>query len=389
MVDLRRPDYETPRVLRHVDLVLPVLALATAAIGVLMVYSATRGPATDLRPAETFFLGRQARLVGVGAGAMVLAAWFGHRRLQRMLWLIHGVMLGVLVAVLAVGNEVKGSRSWFQIGSTQLQPSELGKVALIVVLAAWLGRTEAPSGPRVLVAVLLVAGPVGLIVLQPDLGTVLVYGAIAAGMVFVAGVKGRHLLILGLLLVSGVVAVLQSEVLEDYQIRRLLVFVDEETDTAASYNLEQAEVAIGNGGLTGRGLFQGTQNNSALVPEQQTDFIFTVVAEETGFVGGALLLGLVGLLLLRVLRIGQMADDRFGMLLSAGVFSMLAFQVFQSVGMSTGIMPITGIPFPLVSYGGSSMLTTCLALGLVQSVHMRRHQVLSRRTESARRGQPA
>ena len=388
MVDLRRPDYETPRVLRHVDLVLPVLALATGAIGVLMVYSATRGPATDLRPAETFFLGRQARLVGVGAGAMVLAAWFGHRRLQRMLWLIHGVMLGVLVAVLAVGNEVKGSRSWFQIGSTQLQPSELGKVALIVVLAAWLGRTEAPSGPRVLVAVLLVAGPVGLIVLQPDLGTVLVYGAIAAGMVFAAGVKGRHLLILGLLLVSGVVAVLQSEVLEDYQIRRLLVFVDEETDTAASYNLEQAEVAIGNGGLTGRGLFQGTQNNSALVPEQQTDFIFTVVAEETGFVGGALLLGLVGLLLLRVLRIGQMADDRFGMLLSAGVFSMLAFQVFQSVGMSTGIMPITGIPFPLVSYGGSSMLTTCLALGLVQSVHMRRHQVLGRRTESARRGQP-
>lgn len=389
MVDLRRPDYETPRVLRHVDLVLPVLALATGAIGVLMVYSATRGPATDLRPAETFFLGRQARLVGVGAGAMVLAAWFGHRRLQRMMWLIHGVTLGVLVAVLAVGNEVKGSRSWFQIGSTQLQPSELGKVALIVVLAAWLSRTEAPSGPRVLVAVLLVAGPVGLIVLQPDLGTVLVYGAIAAGMVFAAGVKGRHLLILGLLLVSGVVAVLQSEVLEDYQIRRLLVFVDEETDTAASYNLEQAEVAIGNGGLTGRGLFQGTQNNSALVPEQQTDFIFTVVAEETGFVGGALLLGLVGLLLLRVLRIGQMADDRFGMLLSAGVFSMLAFQVFQSVGMSTGIMPITGIPFPLVSYGGSSMLTTCLALGLVQSVHMRRHQVLSRRTESARRGQPA
>ena len=386
MVDLRRPDYDTPRVLRHVDLVLPVLALATAAIGVLMVYSATRGPATDLRPAETFFLGRQARMVGVGAGAMVLAAWFGHRRLQRMSWLIHGVMLGVLVAVLVVGNEVKGSRSWFQIGDTQLQPSELGKVALIVVLATWLGHTEAPSGLRVLVAMLLVAGPVGLIVLQPDLGTVLVYGAIAAGMVFVAGVKGRHLLILGLLLVSGVVAVLQSEVLEDYQIRRLLVFVDEETDTAASYNLEQAEVAIGNGGLTGRGFFQGTQNNSALVPEQQTDFIFTVVAEETGFVGGAILLGLVGLLLLRVLRIGQMADDRFGMLLSAGVFSMLLFQVFQSVGMSTGIMPITGIPFPLVSYGGSSMLTTCLALGLVQSVHMRRHEVLARRAESARRG---
>jgi rod shape determining protein RodA len=387
MVDLRRPDYDTPRVLRHVDLLLPVLALVTAGIGVLMVYSATRGPATDLRPAETFFLGRQVRMVGVGAGGMVLAAWFGHRRLQRMLWLIHGATLAALVAVLLVGNEVKGSRAWFQIGATQLQPSELGKVALIVVLGSWLARSESPSGFRVTVAVLLMAGPVGLIVLQPDLGTVLVYGAIAAGMIFVAGVKGRHLLILGLLLVSGAVAVLQSEVLEDYQIRRLLVFVDEETDTAASYNLEQAEVAIGNGGLTGRGLFQGTQNNSALVPEQQTDFIFTVVAEETGFVGGAVVLGLVGLLLLRVWRIGQMADDRFGMLLSAGVFSMLVFQVFQSVGMSTGIMPITGIPFPLVSYGGSSLLATCLALGLVQSVHMRRHEALGQRAESSRRGQ--
>ena len=125
------------------------------------------------------------------------------------------------------------------------------------------------------------------------------------------------------------------------------------------------------------------------MPEQQTDFIFTVVAEETGFVGGALLLGLVGLILLRILRIGQMADDRLGMLLSAGVFTMMAFQVFQSVGMSTGIMPITGIPFPLVSYGGSSMLATCLALGLVQSVHMRRHEALGRRVEPPRRGQRA
>jgi len=238
-------------------------------------------------------------------------------------------------------------------------------------------------------AVLLAAGPVVLIVLQPDLGTVLVYGAIVAGMVFVGGLKGRHLLVLGLLLVSGVVLVLESEVLEDYQVRRLLVFVDEETNTAASYNLEQAEVAIGNGGLTGRGLFQGTQNNSALVPEQQTDFIFTVVAEETGFVGSAVVLGLVGLLLLRVWRVGQMADDRFGMLLSAGVFSMVSFQVFQSVGMSTGIMPITGIPFPLVSYGGSSLLATCLALGLVQSVHMRRHEAIGRRAESPRRDQHA
>lgn len=374
MVDLRRPDYDRPRVLRHVDLALPSLAIAVALIGVVMVYSATRGPATEIRPAETFHLVRQARLAGLGVVAMVLASWFGHRRLHRFVPLVYVSMLCVLGAVLVVGIEVKGARAWFQFGGIQFQPSELGKVVLILALAAWLARGDEPSAPRVVVAVLLVAVPVGLIILQPDLGTVLVYGAIAAGMALVAGVKGRHLFILGLLLVTGLVGVLQSDVLEEYQVRRLLVFVDDESDTTASYNLEQAQVAIGNGGLTGRGLFQGTQNNSALVPEQQTDFIFTVVAEETGFVGGAVLLGLFGFLLLRIWRIGQMADDRFGLLISAGVFSMLLFQVFQSVGMATGIMPITGIPFPLVSYGGSSLLTTFVSIGLLQSVHMRRHE---------------
>ena len=374
MVDLRRPDYDRPRMLRHVDLALPLLTVMVALIGVVMVYSATRGPATDLRPAETFHLVRQARLAALGVVAMVAAGWFGHRRLHRFVPLVYLGMLGLLGAVLLVGAEVKGARAWLQFGGIQFQPSEFGKVVLVLGLAAWLARGDEPSAPRVVVAVLLVAAPVGLIILEPDLGTVLVYGAIAAGMALVAGVKGRHLAILGLLLVTGLVGVLQSDVLEEYQVRRLLVFVDDESDTTASYNLEQAQVAIGNGGLTGRGLFQGTQNNSALVPEQQTDFIFTVVAEETGFVGGAALLGLVGLLLLRIWRIGQMADDRFGLLISAGVFSMLLFQVFQSVGMATGIMPITGIPFPLVSYGGSSLLTTFVAVGLVQSVHMRRHE---------------
>ncbi|MBI00554.1 MAG: rod shape-determining protein RodA [Acidimicrobiaceae bacterium] len=378
MVDLRRPDYEQPRVFRHIDLLMPVLAVAVAAAGIVMVYSATRGPATELRPAETFYLHRQWRMAGVGVVAMVLTAWFGHRRVQRLAWLVHGAMLAVLGLVLVVGIEVKGARAWFQFGNSQFQPSELGKVALIVVLAAWLGRSEEPSISRVGAALLLAAGPVALIAAQPDLGTVLVYGAIVAGMVLVAGVKGRHLMLLGLLLVTGLVAVLESDVLEDYQVRRLMVFVEDEANSKANYNLEQAEIAIGNGGLTGRGLFQGTQNNSALVPEQQTDFIFTVVAEELGFVGGVVLLGLLGLLLMRVWRIGQMSDDRFGLLLAAGTFSMIVFQVFQSVGMSTGIMPITGIPFPLISYGGSSLLATFVALGLVQSVHMRRHESLSR-----------
>ena len=373
MVDLRKPRFDRPTVLRHIDLLLPVLAFAIAGIGVVMVYSATRGPATDMRPADTVFLYRQMLFVCMGAAVMVLSAWIGHRWAQRLALPIHLGLLVLLVGVLVVGVEVKGARAWFQFAGYQFQPSEFGKVAVIVALAAWMGAIQEVGVIRLTVAILIVGVPVGLILLQPDLGTILVYGAIAAGMILVAGTRGRHLLILGLILVTGMVMVFQSELLADYQVKRLLVFVDEEANTAASYNLEQAQVAIGNGGLSGTGLFEGTQNISDLVPEQQTDFIFTVIAEETGFVGSAVVLGLIGLLLARVWRIGRMADDRYGMLLATGVFSMLLFQVFQSVGMSTGIMPITGIPLPLVSYGGSSILTTFIALGLVESVHMRRH----------------
>ena len=374
MVDLRKPRFDRPTVLRHVDLLLPVLAFAVAAIGVVMVYSATRGPATELRPVETGFLNRQMVYVGIGVGTMVMTAWIGHRWARRLAVHAYLGLLALLFGVLVAGVEVRGSRAWFQFGGYQFQPSEFGKVAVIVALAAWLGAARHVGAVRLAVAMLIVGIPVSAILLQPDLGTILVYGAIAAGMVLVAGVKGRHLLILGLLLFTGLVAVLQSDLLADYQVKRLMVFIDDQANTAASYNLEQAQVAIGNGGLTGQGLFEGTQNISDLVPEQQTDFIFTVIAEETGFVGSAVVLGLIGLLLARIWRIGRIADDRFGLLLAAGVFSMILFQVFQSVGMATGIMPITGIPLPLVSYGGSSVVTTFVGLGLVQSVHMRRHQ---------------
>ena len=374
MVALRTPRFDRPTVLRHVDLVLVLLATTLAALGTLMVYSATRGPATDLRPAETAYLYRQAVFAGIGIAAMLLAAWFGHRRVLRLAAPIYVGLLATLIGVLIAGVEVRGTRGWFQLGAYRLQPSEFGKIALIVVLAAMLGSAEEVGVFRLSAAVVAASLPVLAILFQPDLGTLLVYGAITTGMVLVAGAKGRHLLVLGLLLLTGLVAVLQSDVLADYQVARLMVFVDEAQSTAASYNLEQAEVAIGNGGLTGQGLFEGTQNNSDLVPEQQTDFIFTVIAEETGFVGSILVLGLIGLLLVRVWRIGRLADDRFGLLLAAGVFSMVVFQVFQSVGMATGIMPITGIPLPLVSYGGSSVLTTFICIGLVESVHMRRHE---------------
>ena len=374
MVDFRTPHFDRPTLFRHVDPLLPLLATVLSGIGTLMVYSATRGPATDLRPADTSYLYRQALFAGLGIGAMLITTWFGHRRVRRLAFPIYAGLLAALVAVLVGGIEVRGTQGWFQLGEYRIQPSEFGKIALIVVLAAVLGNVEEVGAFRLGVAAALAGLPVLAIWLQPDLGTLLVYGAITTGMVLVAGARGRHLLVLGLLLLTGFVAVLQSKDLADYQIERLMVFVGDEKSTAASYNLEQAEVAIGNGGLTGQGLFEGTQNNSDLVPEQQTDFIFTVIAEETGFVGSVAVLGVIGLLLTRIWRIGRIADDRFGLLLATGLFSMVVFQVFQSVGMATGIVPITGIPLPLVSHGGSSVVSTFIGIGLVESVHMRRHQ---------------
>jgi rod shape determining protein RodA len=223
-------------------------------------------------------------------------------------------------------------------------------------------------------------GPIALILLQPDLGTVLVYLAILVSIVVVAGVQARMITLLALVAITGTIAVFQSDVLEGYQEKRLTVFlfdtneIDAEAEIFA-YNAEQAKIAIGNGGLTGEGLFQGTQTRSELVPEQQTDFIFTVAGEELGFRGAGFLLGLYALLLYRIWRTAQNASSLFGRLLCTGVFAMFLFQIFQSVGMTMGMMPITGIPLPLVSYGGSSMLTSMLALGLVAGVHRRRYEV--------------
>ncbi|MDH5236235.1 MAG: FtsW/RodA/SpoVE family cell cycle protein, partial [Acidimicrobiia bacterium] len=212
---------------------------------------------------------------------------------------------------------------------------------------------------------------------QPDLGTILVYVAVTAGIVLLSGVRPRHLaaVLLGALLLIG--AGLASNQLETYQLARFSAFLDEtpedEAGQNARFNVEQAQIAIGNGGLTGTGLFEGSQTRSELVSEQQTDFIFTVVAEELGFAGSATLLALFALLLMRIWRIAQVAQDMFGALICMGVFSMLLFHVFQSVGMTLGMMPVTGIPLPFVSYGGSSLIAMFVAVGLVLNVNMHRY----------------
>jgi rod shape determining protein RodA len=374
MVDIRTPNFGKSKLLRHIDFSLPILALLLSGIGLLMIYSATKKPFELVAKTDILYVQKQAVFLLIGIVGMLTVVAIGHKRLQRLAPLIYLLILGLLFSVLFLGVEKKGTKGWFELGNYHFQPSEYCKIGIVIVLAFLLSGDAEISKKRLTLALVVVALPVVAILAQPDLGTILVYGAITAGIVVAAGIQGRYLLILFLLLLTGVIAVFESETLEEYQVSRLLVFVNDDESTAASYNLEQAQIAIGNGGITGTGLFEGTQNKSDLVPEQQTDFIFTVIAEETGFLGSVFVLTLIGLLLFRIWRIGRLAEDTFGLLVSVGIFCMILFQTFQSVGMSTGIMPITGIPLPLISYGGSSVVSTFLGLGLVESIHMRRHE---------------
>ncbi len=355
----------------QVDYLLIVTTVGLCLFGCVIVFSSTRGTG-DV--ANTAFLQRQVVAIVLGGIGCVTAALIDFRRLLSYLSIGYLGLLGLLAAVLVVGQEVNGARAWFRFGPLQLQPSEFGKVLMILLMANVLAQ-GANDYKAIGTAIALAGPPIALILLQPDLGTVLVYGVILLVALVVAGVSSRLLLLLFVGLVTVATLLIGSGVLAGYQVDRLLSFVEENCDPDVSetcYNVEQAQVAIGNGGLYGEGIFNGTQTQSNLVPEQQTDFIFTAVGEEMGFTGGVLLLSLYGVLMMRIWRVANLAHDQSGTLLCVGVIAMLVFQVFQNIGMNLGIMPVTGIPLPLVSYGGSSVITTLVAIGLVQNVHFRR-----------------
>lgn len=374
---------DKPRVERDpwwllVDPFLVLPAVAIAAIGSVLVYSATRGAGSEFVEPDRTFLERQALFASAGLVVGAIASMLAPKHLKRGWPLAFAIMMAALWAVLEVGVEVNGTRGWFSFGPFRLQPSEFGKFVVIVVLAYVLSPRSGEVGLlRLLSALALAAAPILLLLRQPDLGTVLVYVAITVAVVVVSGVRVRWMAVLALLTLVGTVSVLRSDALADYQQARLSVFLtssseDSEQGAQYAYNVEQAQIAVGNGGLSGQGLFQGTQTRSDLVPYQETDFIFTVAGEELGFQGASLLLGLFALLLFRIWRTAQIASGRVGRLMCTGVFAMFLFQMFQAVGMTMGMMPVTGIPFPLVSYGGSSMLTSMAALGLVAGVYRRR-----------------
>jgi rod shape determining protein RodA len=367
-----RRSFAVPEPLEHVDWILVASTVAVALLGVVMVYSATKG--TDGDP-TTYFLQRQAMFVVIGVGLMAAMAAFDYRRLRDWAIPIAGAALFLLFAVLTpLGTESKGIQAWFEVAGFQLQPAELAKLALIIGLSAFLTlEKEDIDGKRLATILGVSAVPMALIMLQPDLGTVLVFGVMSLAIVFVAGARPRHFAVLLLIGIIGTIGILNSNVLADYQQDRLTNFANPELNADGSgYNQAQSQTAISAGQLRGQGLFKGTQTGLGFVPEQHTDFIFTVVGEELGFVGGAVVLGLLSVILWRVWRTAQLARDEFGMLVCVGVLAMLTFQMFENIGMAMGIMPVTGIPLPFMSYGGSSILTAFAAIGLVLNVHIHR-----------------
>ena len=359
---------------RHVDLVLVGCVVAVGALGCLMIFSATRGR----NPADfnTEYLFKQMLFMALGAGAMVVTAGIDYRRYRELAPIAYGGALVLLLLVVSgLGSTRKGTQAWFPLGPFQLQPSELTKVVVIVALASVIAHFDSELDVGRLVAILgALALPMALILLQPDLGTALVFVAVGMGMLLIGGARLRHILVLTALGITGTILVLQSGMLESYQQCRLSSFLEQDNPdcTGAAYNTDQAKITIGSGGILGKGPSNGTQTRLGLVPEQHTDFIFTAVGEELGFVGSATLLALLAVIAWRIWRTAQMARDPLGTLICIGVLSMFVFQVFENVGMTMGIMPVTGIPLPFMSYGGSSTLTEFIAIGLVLNIHMRR-----------------
>jgi rod shape determining protein RodA len=320
--------------------------------------------------------------VVIGASAYAAASSFDYRRLRSLAFGLYAGMILILLAVHLVGHTALGARRWLSVAGFPLEPSELSKLLLVVVLAAYLSRAKRPScriSCRISWrwfggALLLVAPPAALIVTQPDLGTTIVFVGVLFGMLFLAGASAWQLF--SLVFAGGVALPLLPYLLHGYQRRRLEVFLDPSQDPlGAGYNLLQARIAVGSGGLFGQGWLHGLQGQLGFVPERATDFVFAIFAEEFGLFGSLVLLALFGTLLIRLLRTAAVAPDSFGELLAGGVFVMILVQVVENVGMNIGVLPIAGIPLPLISYGGSATISMLAALGLVQSVAMRRRTV--------------
>ncbi len=363
--------------LRRMDWILLGSVVGLSLLGAVLVWSATRPRMIDAGLDPQSYLKKHLLNLAIGLALGAMVALLDYRSLRAYAPVVYVASVLGLVAVLSpLGSTINGSNSWIVLpAGFSIQPSEFAKVALCVALPMILSErrdqeTE-PGMSDVLLALAAVALPVGLIMLQPDLGTTIVIGALTLGILAVSGTPTKWLV--GLIAAGALAAGLAISVgvLDEYQVNRFAAFANPELDPrGVGYNTSQARIAIGSGGVSGTGLFEGTQTNGRFVPEQQTDFIFTVAGEELGFLGGAGLIVLLGLVLWRGTRIAMRAPDLFGTLVATGVVCWFTFQAFENVGMTLGIMPVTGVPLPFVSYGGSSMFANMMAVGLLMNVHL-------------------
>ena len=362
------------------DVILAVAPILVAIVGGVMVYTATRGELLAAGESPHTYLKKQALFVIIGVIVMVAVALFDYRRLEPLATPIYIVTLLALLGVFAIGSTANGAARWFTLGPLQLQPSEFAVIGLIIAIAAYCDRrTEEGLAWKDVFKLLIMAGiPIVLVLKQPDLGTAIIMLIVLLIMLAVAGLPFRILIMLLLGVAVAAVVAVEAGLLHSYQIARLTTFLHPNSTStnpnvvSAIYNLTQAKTAIGSGGLFGSGLLHGAQTNLGYVPEEQTDFIFTAVGEQLGFVGAAGLLAVLGVIAWRLLHAAGQSRDVFGRLICTGLFSFVAFSVFQNAGMTMGIMPITGIPLPFVSYGGTAVLCFFVAIGLALSVGARR-----------------
>ena len=362
---------------RDLDWVLVVAAIGVTIFGSVLVWSASRADMASANDPQSYL---KRHLINVVV-AMVLgyvASRLDYRWLRAYTPIIYivSVLLLLVVFIPGLGTSIAGARAWIDLpGGFTIQPSEFAKVAIIMMMAAILAeKRDVESEPHdrdVLMSVGVAELPILIILVQNDTGTVLILGSVALSVIAVSGARRRW--VIGLIggAVIGILLALQLGLLQSYQISRLTSFLNPAGEPGgATYNSTQARIAVGGGGWTGYGLFEGPQTQGKFVPVNESDFIFTVVGEELGFIGSALLILLICVILWRAIRIAMKADDLYGRLISTGIVAWLAFQTFENIGMTLGIMPITGIPLPLVSAGGTSMMSTWIAIGLLENVRL-------------------
>ncbi len=348
-------------------------------IGTLLVWAATRDWYTRNGLDGQYYLKRHIINILIGLVLAYGVTVIDYRLLRAYTPFLWGAgVLGLVVVLIpGLGAEINGAKAWIALpGGFQIQPAELAKIAIIIGMSMILSErshdSDGPTSRDVLQSLAVAAIPVALIIMQPDMGTVLIISAAVVTIVAVSGVPARWVTGLLLLAVLGGFVAVKAGVVSEYQVNRLQTFVDPSADTqGAGYQLRQARITVGSGGLVGTGLFNGPQTNGRFVPEQQTDFIFTVAGEELGFIGSGAILILYLILLMRGFSIARRTNDPFGRLVCTGVIAWFAFQIFENIGMTLGLMPMTGVPLPFISYGGSSMFATLIGIGLLQNVHAR------------------